>query len=185
VVHSRVISQALVQQAAKPLLILRVYLGYSPGTRFIEHLCYNPPKVKSPEAGGGNSRPHNLDLSSLRKSPEQRPADWGVKKPGGEFQHAPKSGEFQLPQQQSEGVVGGDPFRPSFAEQKDRERLGKPPPEEVGEDEPTAKTPEQMSDPNREAFERFLYRGPMGPAVFGGHVRPSRRRKDEDSQPKP
>jgi hypothetical protein len=43
---------------------------------------------------------------------------------------------------------------------------------------------QQPSDPNREAFERFLRSTPMRPAVFGGHVRPSRERKAEDNHPK-
>jgi hypothetical protein len=38
---------------------------------------------------------------------------------------------------------------------------------------------QQPADPNREAFERFLRSTPMRPAVFGGHVRPSRRRSEQ------
>ena len=44
---------------------------------------------------------------------------------------------------------------------------------------------QQPVDPNREAFERFLRRGPMRPAVFRGHERISRRPSDENTQPKP
>jgi hypothetical protein len=88
----------------------------------------------------------------------------------------------------TKGVFTQVAKQPNPAEQQASEQLGKPPPKEEGEAEPTAKTlPEsapQPSDPKREAFERFLSRGPMRPAVFGGHVRPRRQRKDEDSQPK-
>jgi hypothetical protein len=44
--------------------------------------------------------------------------------------------------------------------------------------------PETPSDPKREAFERFLSRGPMRPAVFGGHVPPSHERKPQSDHPK-
>jgi hypothetical protein len=46
---------------------------------------------------------------------------------------------------------------------------------------------QQPSDPNREAFERFLRSTPMRPAVFEGlpSSRPNRQIKDEDNRPKP
>ena len=63
----------------------------------IEHLCYNPPNVKSPEAGGGNNRPHNLDFSTLRVSPEKKPSGWGLKKPESQNPQEPNKSFFRRP----------------------------------------------------------------------------------------
>jgi hypothetical protein len=44
---------------------------------------------------------------------------------------------------------------------------------------------QQLSDPQWESYDRFFRKGPMRPAVFRGHERLSRRRSDDNTQPKP
>lgn len=77
------------------------------------------------------------------------------------------------------------PSEPNPAEQQASERLGKPPPKEAEEGEVTAKTlPEPAPQPSDPDQGDLLIR-PMRPAVFGGHVRPSRERKPKGNHPKP
>jgi hypothetical protein len=70
-------------------------------------------------------------------------------------------------------------LRPSSKNPKEIFRVfyGKPPEGEVPGD-----ASKYLSDPH---FRGFARRGRMRPAVYGGHVPPSRQRKDKDNQPKP
>jgi hypothetical protein len=52
-------------------------------------------------------------------------------------------------------------------------------------DKKLIKPTQQPADPRWESYDRFFRKGPMRPAVFGGHARPSRDRKAEDNHLKP
>jgi hypothetical protein len=117
--------------------------------------------MKSPEG-----RSHNLDLSTLKVLPKQREPGWSIKQPATPVMENPsdKSGEQpkrplkdrlrgiltsrrdkaedsqrrgRKPGGQADRGAKPEPVQPNVAEQQARERLGKPPPEEVrGEVQP-------------------------------------------------
>jgi hypothetical protein len=108
----------------------------------------------------------------LEGIPPRRRNDKGAQPKPLNYSHEPVA--IHTAQLQKEGRL-----RPNTTEPKEIFRVfyGKPPEGEVPGD-----ASKYLSDPH---FSGFARRGPMRPAVFGGHVRPNHQRKDEDSQAKP
>ena len=130
----------------------------------IEHLCYNPPNVKSPEAGGGPRKPHNLDL----KVSDPRLAYWSVKQPV----------ENQRPKALREGVAVPVAKEPSLAEQKERERLSKPPPAETpGQDQKEAVPDDQRK--NKKKYEHPVHPSKTDPD-WKSYSKRERKKLDEE-----
>ena len=127
--------------------------------------------------GTPEGRPHNIDVYSLNPPLAKREPGWGVKKPEVPTQQpaTPSHGLTKfyrrekerhsgvlenpirvprpLPRNPSEQRGEAEPAQPSHAEQQDRERLGKPPPDE-GEQEINSMLPSYIRRMDR--FDREL-----------------------------